>query len=353
MAAATAAARSWLPSRAAGPASGRQQPRLSFNSPCTRSSSGSRGARCSAAGPPSGAAAGGPPAWASAQRDHKVALITGANTGIGFETAKALLHKDYYVVLACRDKDKAEAARGKLKQLVPQGRGVELVNFDLADLSSVRAWAQRAQDFGHPLDVLVNNAGVMACPQLATKDGFEYQLGVNHLGHFLLTNMLLPLLSTPDRPARIVNVSSAAHYFGHINFDDLQSSRDYQPWKAYGQSKLANVLFTYELARRLSPAANCTANTLHPGVVNTELARYLLPEQTAWWQQTLVQISKTFALTPEQGAQTSIYLASSPEVEGLSGKYYDKCRPVSSSKESYDLDVAKRFWDVSAELVGL
>lgn len=282
-----------------------------------------------------------------------MALITGANTGIGFETAKALLQKDYYVVLGCRDTQKAEAARGKLKQLVPQARGIEVATFDLADLGSVRAWAQRAQDFGLPLDVLVNNAGVMACPQMQTKDGFEYQLGVNHLGHFLLTNMLLPLLSNPDRPSRIVNVSSAAHYFGRIDFDDLQSTRGYQPWKAYGQSKLANVLFTYELARRLPPAANCTANTLHPGVVNTELARYLLPDQTAWWQQPLIQISQAFALTPEQGAQTSIYLASSPEVEGLSGKYYDKCRPVSSNKESYDLGVAKRFWDVSAELVGL
>lgn len=350
MAAASAAARSLLPALAAGPAGALQHQRATFPSTSSLVRSGHRTARCSAAGPPGAAAAGGSPAG---EHNHKVALITGANTGIGFETAKTLLQKGYYVVLGCRDKAKAEAARAQLRQLVPAAAGVEVATFDLADLCSVRDWAKRAQDVGAPLDVLVNNAGVMACPQMATKDGFEYQLGVNHLGHFLLTNMLLPLLSTPDRPSRVVNVSSAAHYFGRIDFDDLQSARGYQPWKAYGQSKLANVLFTYELARRLPPTASCTANTLHPGVVNTELARYLLPDQTAWWQQPLIEISKAFALTPEQGAQTSIYLASSPEVEGLSGKYYDKCRPVSSSKESYDLDVARRFWDVSAELVGL
>ncbi|EFN53158.1 hypothetical protein CHLNCDRAFT_26048 [Chlorella variabilis] len=312
--------------------------------------------RCAAGGdggPPP--AAGGPPGAAPARPlNYRVALITGANTGIGFETAKALARQDYRVVLACRNKEKAEAARAKLQELVPENtRGVEVAVMDLADLGSVRAWAQRAQDFGHPVDVLVNNAGVMACPQMQTRDGFEMQLGVNHLGHFLLTNMLLPLLSTPERPSRIVTVSSAAHYFGHINFDDLQSQRNYDSWRAYGQSKLANVLFSYELARRLPVGANCTANTLHPGVVDTELARYLLPGQTAWWQKPLLQFGKAFSLTPEQGAQTSIYLASSPEVEGVTGKYYNKCRPETSSSESYDATVAARLWDVSAELVGL
>lgn len=309
-----------------------------------------------AGGPPQGAGGSGgplPPPTGGAERGYKVALVTGGNTGIGLQTAKALLQQDYFVVLGCRSQERAEAARAQLREAVPNARGIELAIFDLADLNSVREWGKRAQDFGLPLDVLVNNAGVMACPQMQTKDGFEYQLGVCHLGHFLLTSMLLPLLSNPDRPSRIVNVSSAAHYFGSIDFSDLQSSKSYQPWKAYGQAKLANVLHTYELARQLAPTANCTANTLHPGVVNTELARYLLPEQTAWWQKPLLQASKAFALTPEQGAQTSIYLASSPEVEGVSGKYYDKSRPVSSSKESYDREVAQRLWAVSSELVGL
>ncbi|KAI3436274.1 hypothetical protein D9Q98_002327 [Chlorella vulgaris] len=312
-----------------------------------------RAARGATAGPPPAAA----PSWGrpSGPRplDHKVALITGANTGIGFETAKALRQRDYQVVLACRDKEKAEAARRKLKELVPGARSVEVAIMDLADLSSVRDWAKRAQDFSEPLDVLICNAGVMACPQQQTKDGFEYQLGVNHLGHFLLANMVTPLLTTPERPSRVVTVSSAAHFFGHINFEDLQFRTGYNPWKAYGQSKLANVLMTYEMARRLSPNDNCTANCLHPGVVATELVRYLLPERESWWQQPLAKINRAFSLTAEQGAQTSVYLAASPEVEGVSGKYYDKCKPVSSSKESYDAAVAARLWDVSAELVGL
>lgn len=176
-------------------------------------------------------------------------------------------------------------------------------------------------------------------------------------GHFLLTNMLLPLLVNTGRPARIVTVSSAAHLFGTINFDDLQSRRAYDPWRAYGQSKLANVMFTYELARRLPPGGGITATTLHPGVVDTELARYLLPAggvaAAAWWQRPLFAAARKFALTPEQGAATSIHLATAPEVEGVSGKYFDKCRPVDSSRESYDADKCRRLWEASAELVGL
>lgn len=300
---------------------------------------------CAAASP-----AGGPPTTPGS-RDYKVALVTGGNTGIGYQTSLSLAKQGYYVVLGCRNKDKAEAARDSIKAAVPGCKGVEVAVFDLADLASVRAWASRAQDFGLPLDLLVNNAGVMACPEMRTKDGFEYQLGVNHLGHYLLTNMLLPLMSGTGRPSRIVNVSSAAHMFGHMNFDDLQSTKSYDAWKAYGQSKLANVLFTYELARRLPAGGETTVNALHPGVVNTELARYLLPEEPAWWQIPLMYGMKAFTLTPEQGAATSIYLASSPEVEGVSGKYFDKCKPIISSKESYDNEVAAKLWNVSAELV--
>ena len=163
--------------------------------------------------------------------------------------------------------------------------------------------------------------------------------------------MLLPLLTDPKRPSRIVNVSSAAHMFGHMNFEDLQSTQNYDAWRAYGQSKLANVLFTYQLAKLLPADSNTTVNTLHPGVVNTELGRYLLPDQPAWWQIPLVNGLNAFTLTPEQGAATSIYLASSPEVEGVTGKYYDKCKPIVSSKESYDAEVARKLWDTSAELV--
>jgi NAD(P)-dependent dehydrogenase (short-subunit alcohol dehydrogenase family) len=161
--------------------------------------------RCS-----SSSSGGHPTNPAGAARDYKVALVTGGNTGIGFITAQSLAEKGYYVVLGCRNKDKAEAARDRIKAAVPGNRGVEVATFDLADLSSVQAWATRARDFGLSLDLLVNNAGVMATPAMKTQDGFEYQLGVNHMGHFLLTNMLLPLMTSPERPSRIVNVSSAA-----------------------------------------------------------------------------------------------------------------------------------------------
>jgi NAD(P)-dependent dehydrogenase (short-subunit alcohol dehydrogenase family) len=306
----------------------------------------SRQVRCS-----SSSSGGHPTNPAGAARDYKVALVTGGNTGIGFITAQSLAEKGYYVVLGCRNKDKAEAARDRIKAAVPGNRGVEVATFDLADLSSVQAWATRARDFGLSLDLLVNNAGVMATPAMKTQDGFEYQLGVNHMGHFLLTNMLLPLMTSPERPSRIVNVSSAAHMFGHMNFDDLQSTENYDAWRSYGQSKLANVLFTYELNKRLPAGSNTTVNTLHPGVVNTELGRYLLPEKPAWWQMPVLNVLKAFTLTPEQGAATSIYLASSPEVEGVSGKYFDKCKPVVSSKESYDAEVATKLWNTSAELI--
>ena len=197
---------------------------------------------------------------------------------------------------------------------------------------------------------------------MRTRDGYEYQLGVNHLGHFLLTNMLLPLLlRDPGAPAatgsgaRIVNVASAAHLFGTINFADLNSRGSYDRWRAYGQSKLANILFSNELARRLPTATTgVTVNSLHPGVVATELGRFLLPDgETAWWQAPLVAAASAFALTPPQGAATSVYLASSREVEGVSGEYFDKGKPIWTSAEARNGVVARRLWDTSVELVGL
>ncbi|KAK9803584.1 hypothetical protein WJX72_002288 [[Myrmecia] bisecta] len=211
---------------------------------------------------------------------------------------------------------------------------------------------QRAQDIGQPLDVLVNNAGVMACPELQTAEGYELQLGVNHLGHFLLTSMLLPLLTQSDRPSRIVNVSSSAHKFGKMDWDDLMGRKNYQPWKAYGQSKLANVLFTYELARQLPPSANLTVNALHPGVVNTELSRYMWSGKSPFYLRPVQKVISLFLKTPEQGAATSVHLASSPQVGGVTAKYFVDCKPEASSPASYNVDDAKRLWQVSAELTG-
>eukprot|EP00891_Asterochloris_glomerata_P004610 jgi/Astpho2/4610/Aster-00184 len=269
--------------------------------------------------------------------------MDGGNTGIGYETAKALAAQGFQTVIACRDSDKAAAAKQRIREEV-RGAKVESLSLDLADLQSVRDLANRCLDMGHPLDVLINNAGVMACPEMRTRQGHEYQLGVNHLGHYLLTLMLLPLLQGHDRTARIVNVSSAAHQFGHILFEDpdFMASGSYDRWKAYGQSKLANCLFTYELARRLPANSNITVNTLHPGVVQTELSRFLFnPTSVPIWQRPLLQ-----------GAETSIWLAQAPVVEHVTSKYFVNCKPVTTSKESYDTDVARRLWELSAQFTG-
>lgn len=283
---------------------------------------------------------------------HSQAIVTGGNTGIGFEASKALAQKGYNVVLACRDEARGTEAARRIRNAVA-GANIEFQPLDLADLASVRDFSARYLDSGRPLDVLLNNAGVMAPPEMRTKDGFELQMGVNHLGHYALTLQLLPrVLEAPK--ARIVNVSSSAHLFGHINFDDLNARRSYSSWREYGQSKLANVLFTYELSRRLPPRSNCTVNALHPGVVATELQRYILDVNNINpLAMPFLSLMKMFILTPEQGAQTSIHLCSSPEVEGISARYFDACKPVSSSRESYDLAVAARLFEMSAELTGV
>ncbi|GBF91746.1 retinol dehydrogenase [Raphidocelis subcapitata] len=280
----------------------------------------------------------------------KRVVITGGNTGIGFEAALELVKKGHSVTLACRDDGKAAAAAARIKAAVPSA-AVDTLHLDLADLGSVSDAAKSLLDSPAPIDVLLNNAGVMACPYMTTKQGFEYQFGVNHLGHFLLTTSLLPKIKASEG-ARIVSVASAAHAFGKIDFDSFRSSKDYKEWPAYGQSKLANIMFTYELARRLAsdPSAP-TANALHPGVVRTELGRYLVSDDSPFYMKIMWGMMTPFTKSPEQGAQTSIYLVSSPEVEGVSGKYFDNCRPISSTPASYDTDVARRLYDVSQELV--
>jgi len=241
------------------------------------------------------------------------------------------------------------------------GCSIEIGEFDLADCESIRNFSKAMLDQDRRIDVLCNNAGVMACPKMRTKDGFEMQLGVNHLGHFLLTNMLMPLLQNTARETndvRIINVASAAHIPGRIDFDDLQyETREYKRWEAYSQSKLANVIFSYELAKRLG-STGISSNALHPGVVATELGRYLFPSTSSsnentgpFWAAPLIFVLKQFLLTPEEGARTSIYLASDDKVRGVTGKYYDSCKPIESNRESYDTDISAKLWDVSAELV--
>jgi len=275
----------------------------------------------------------------------KVCLVTGANSGIGKETAVALAAMGADVVMTSRDRAKGEAALADARARSASER-IELM---LADFASMRSIREFAAEFiaGHPrLHVLVNNAGAFNMRRGVTADGFETTFGVNHLGYFLVTDLLLDTLKA-STPARIVSVSSDAHVGARINFDDLQSER-YNGMRAYGQSKLANVLFTYELARRLE-GTGVTANALHPGVVITGFGRnnagpfgFLF---TAF--QTL---GRPFLLTAAQGAETSIHLASSPEVEGVTGRYFVRKRATASSPASRDDETARRLWEISEEL---
>jgi NAD(P)-dependent dehydrogenase (short-subunit alcohol dehydrogenase family) len=273
--------------------------------------------------------------------NEKVTVITGASSGIGKATALGLARMGATVVLACRDSERGEAARREIvKETNNSAVSVELV--DLADLDSVSSFAKNFQQRHSHLDVLVNNAGVYASKRILTVDGFESTFAINHLAHFLLTNLLLDLLKA-SAPSRIVNVASVWQGRG-MNFDDLQGARKYSGMKSYPQSKLANVLFTYELARRLE-GTGVTANCVHPGTVRTNLWR-----QSGSIMAPMVRILVPFMLSPEEGAKTVIWLASSPEVDRISGRYFIKQTERKSSKQSYDLDAAQRLWKISSDL---
>jgi NAD(P)-dependent dehydrogenase (short-subunit alcohol dehydrogenase family) len=277
--------------------------------------------------------------------DEKVCLITGATSGIGKATAMGLANMGASVVMVGRDRGRGQAALAEIKE----GSANASVDLMLANLSSQQEIHRLADDFkeAYPqLDVLINNAGVIRSKRVTTADGIEMTFAVNHLASFLLTNLLLDLLKA-SAPSRIVNVASGEQRNGIIDFNDLQGEKGYKTAKAYSQSKLATVLFTYELARRLE-GTGVAVNCLHPGVVGTNLGS---------------GVSGVFgftvrALTPlmkssEKGAETSIYLASSPEVEGLSGKYFVKKAEARSSDVSHDQRLARRLWEVSAELTNV
>src|SRR5215217_7600416 len=277
---------------------------------------------------------------------EKVCLITGATSGIGKATAMGLATLEASVVMVGRDRGRGEAALAEIKEKSTNAS----VDLMLADLSSQEEVRRLADEFkeAHPrLDVLINNAGVIRSKRVASADGIEMTFAVNHLAHFLLTNLLLDLLKA-TAPSRIVNVSSGEQRNGTIDFDDLQGEKGYKTAKAYGQSKLANVLFTYELARRLE-GTGVSANCLHPGAgVRTNLGSGV-SGVFGFTVRALTPLMKS----PEKGAETSIYLASSPEVEGLSGGYFVKKAEARSSDASHDERLARRLWEVSAELTNL
>eukprot|EP01024_Parvocaulis_polyphysoides_P028316 TRINITY_DN2562_c0_g2_i1.p1 TRINITY_DN2562_c0_g2~~TRINITY_DN2562_c0_g2_i1.p1 ORF type:complete len:245 (-),score=21.69 TRINITY_DN2562_c0_g2_i1:182-916(-) len=234
--------------------------------------------------------------------DQKHVVITGGNTGIGFETAKALSKKGYSITLSCRNLYKAENAKYSITSQIPEA-DIDIVQLKLHNLQNVADVANQLLDSEKQIDVLLNNAGVFACPYQLTDDGIEYQQGVNHFGHFLFTQILLPKLVGNKNGSRIINVTSAAHLNGSMDFNDLMFKKGYNRFLAYYRSKLENVLFTYELARRLRDKPRCTVNCLHPGVIGTEIWKYSLPEFLPFRQQVL-DLAISSMKMPQQGAET-------------------------------------------------
>ncbi|KAM8952357.1 retinol dehydrogenase 14 [Pelodytes ibericus] len=279
----------------------------------------------------------------------KTVIITGANSGIGRATAAELLKQQARVIMACRDRDRAEEAAQELR-METQGSGEIIIKeLDLSSLRSVRRFCQQVVQEETRLDVLINNAGIFQCPYMNTEEGFEMQFGVNHLGHFLLTYLLLGLLKN-SAPSRIVVISSKLYKYGEINFEDLNSEKSYNKSFGYSRSKLANILFTRELARRLE-GTGVTINALHPGIVRTNLGRYInIPVLI---KPLFNVVSWAFFKTPLEGAQTSVYLASSPEVEGVTGKYFGDCKEEDLLPKAMDDLVARKLWDISEIMVGL
>jgi len=280
----------------------------------------------------------------------RVAIVTGANSGIGFETARVLADKGATVVMACRNLDKANPKADEIRSRHPSAH-VEVMQLDLADLESVEAFADAFRGKHSRLDLLINNAGIMVPPLGKTAQGFETQFGVNHLGHFALTAQLLDLVLDTSG-SRIVNVSSMAHKLGKIDFSNLNAEHGYNAQAAYGQSKLANLLFTYELQRRLEKAGNDTlAVAAHPGWTATNLQEHA---------KSVKFLNRFFAQKPLEGALPTLYAAGETRVQGA--EYYGPSgllemngppKRVSSTKRSHDANLAERLWNVSEDLTGV
>lgn len=275
----------------------------------------------------------------------KTCLITGATSGIGAVAARRLAELGARVVLVGRSEARCAATVADI-QARTGNRAVSCLLADLSVQADIRALARRFRERHDRLDVLVNNAGAMWLRRELTADGLEMTFAVNHLAYFLLTHLLLePLLASPA--GRVVNVASGAHRKATLDFNDLMGERRYNGWRAYCRSKLANVLFTYELARRLA-GTRVTANALQPGWASTGFAG-----NNGWRGRVWQAVATVFALSAEKGARTVVYLAASPEVAGVTGRYFSRERAVPSSATAYDEDAARRLWEVSAALTGI
>jgi len=275
----------------------------------------------------------------------RTVLVTGATGGIGKATAMGLATMGANLAITGRDRERTEGAAREIR--AASSGQVDLFVADLSSQSEVRQLADKVLLTYPRIDVLVNNVGGYWNTRHVTPDGFEHTFALNHLAPFLLTNLLLDRLKQ-SAPARVVTVASNAHATGEIDFDDLQGEWSYSGSRAYNQSKLANILFTYELAKKLRSSA-VTANALHPGVVNTSFGA----EDPRGIQRLIIPFARPFLKTPAQGAATSIHLASAPDLEQVTGGYFADSKPKRSSKRSYDEAAAARLWQVSADLVGL
>jgi len=290
----------------------------------------------------------------------KTVIVTGGNSGIGLEALRQFARKGASVVLACRDRGKGQAAIDAITSSQSGGR-IEMMQLDLANLASVRAFADAFRAQHEALHILCNNAGVMALPYRQTADGFEMQFGTNHLGHFALTGLLLDRLRQTDG-ARVVTVSSGAHRFGKIRFDDLQWQHGYRKWQAYGQSKLANLLFTYELQRRFEAAgARQIAVACHPGYAATNLQAAGPRMAGSSVMESITDLgNRVFAQSAAMGALPTLYAATAPDVRGGDyigpdglGELWGPPKKVSSNARSHDAEAARKLWEVSQTLTGV
>lgn len=273
---------------------------------------------------------------------RKIAVVTGANSGMGLSTTVGLAKENIHVVMACRNQQRGEEALRLAKEKSGSSH-IELLLCDLEDFDSISHFVEQFTNKWGVLDVLVNNAGVVSLKRKVTKEGYEAQLGVNHLGHFLLTLLLLDSLKAAQK-ARIVNISSGAHKWGRIHFEDMNLETNYSVMKGYGQSKLANILFTKELAKRLSHT-DITVNALHPGAVSTNLGI----NRSTGFGKSVYKVLHPFFQSPDKGAETALYLAKSAEVDDVTGGYFYKQKPARVSKKAKDPYLAQLLWEWSEE----
>ncbi|XP_071868537.1 retinol dehydrogenase 13 [Bombus fervidus] len=282
--------------------------------------------------------------------NDNVIIITGANTGIGKEIARDLAKREATVIMACRDMEKCENTR---RDIVIESRNkyVYCRPCDLASQKGIRDFVEQFKKEHKKLHILINNAGVMRCPKMYTQEGIELQFGVNHIGHFLLTNLLLDTLKD-SAPSRIVNVSSSAHKRGKIKFDDLNNDKTYEPGEAYAQSKLANILFTKELANKLK-GTGVTVNAVHPGIVRTEIMRYMGIYQNFLGRLAVDTLTWLFIKTPIKGAQSVLFAALDPSLDDVTGEYFINNKVAEVSNEAKNDRVVKWLWAVSEKWTNL